>query len=174
MKMVRAAVLAATAVTAAALPALAAAPAADSKFLKDAAAGGMAEVELGRLATEKATRSEVKEFGKMMVDDHSKANAELKSLAEKKGVTLPTAPKPEHKALEARLRKLSGAAFDDAYMSAMLRDHEKDVREFERESKSGGDADVKSWAGKTLPTLRHHLEAAKERAPKHSAAHTGK
>lgn len=169
MKIVHCAALAALAI-ATAVPAPAAPPAADSKFMKDAAAGGMGEVELGRLASEKATRPEVKAFGKMMVDDHSKANAELKALAEKKNVTLPAGPKPEHKALEARLSKLSGSAFDDAYMAAMVKDHEKDVREFERESKTGGDDDVKSWAGKTLPTLRHHLDEAKERAPKRAAA----
>jgi putative membrane protein len=167
MKLVRRAVLTATAVLAAGLSVQAAPTAADRRFMADAAAGGLAEVELGRLATDKGTRSEVKDFGKMMVDDHSKANEELKSLAEKEKVTLPAALKPADKALEARLRKLSGAAFDDAYMRAMVNDHVKDVAAFERESKSGGDADLKEWAGKTLPTLKHHLEKAKEAAPKH-------
>jgi putative membrane protein len=170
MKIVLAVVVAATAFGAAALPVLAAPPAADSKFMKDAAADGMAEVELGKLASEKATRDEVKAFGKMMADDHSKGNAELKALAEKKNVTLPAGPKPEHKALEARLRKLSGSAFDDAYMAAMVKDHQKAVQMFSHESTAGGDADVKGWAGKTLPTLRHHLDEAKERAPKRAAA----
>jgi putative membrane protein len=168
MKIIRSAAFAAAA-AALALPALAAPTAADKKFMADAAAGGMAEVELGRLAAEKATKAEVKDFAKMMVEDHSKANAELKSLADKKNVTLPAGPKPEHKALEARLKKLSGAAFDDAYMTAMVKDHVKDVAAFDRESARGGDADVKSWAGKTLPTLRHHLDKAKEAAPKHAA-----
>jgi putative membrane protein len=170
MKLVRTAVLTATALAAATLAVQAAPTAADRKFMADAAAGGMAEVELGRLAADKATKSEVKEFGKMMVDDHSKANAELKSLAEQKHVTLPAGPKPEHKALEARLRKLSGAGFDDAYMTAMVNDHVKDVRAFTRESTAGGDAEVKGWAGKTLPTLKHHLEKAKEAAPKRAAS----
>jgi putative membrane protein len=130
----------------------------DNKFILKAASGGMAEVELGKLAVQKATASDVKQFGQHMIDDHSKANDELKTLAAQKQVTLPSAPDAKEKKLYNRLSKLSGAAFDKAYVHAMLTDHEEDVKEFERESNSGNDPDVKAWAAKTLPTLKDHLQ----------------
>jgi len=132
----------------------------DENFVMKAANGSMAEVELGKLAIEKAGSDEVKKFGRRMVDDHSKANDELKTLAQNKHITLPAAIDPHEKALHDRLAKLSGAAFDRAYMQAMLTDHKKDVNEFRMEVKSGKDADVKGWAAKTLPTLEAHLKLA--------------
>jgi putative membrane protein len=136
--------------------------AADQHFVMEAANGGMAEVELGKLAADKASSDEVKKFGQRMVDDHGKANDELKKLAENKNITLPTAPDAKHKATIDRLSKLSGEAFDRAYMQEMLKDHRKDVSEFRTESKSGKDADVKAWAAKTLPTLEEHLKLAQD------------
>jgi putative membrane protein len=136
--------------------------AADEAFVMKAAKGGMAEVELGKLASQKASADNVKQFGQRMVDDHSKANDELKSLAASKKITLPAEMGAEEKALHDRLSKLSGAAFDRAYMKAMVADHVKDVNEFKMESKSGKDPDVKAWAGKTLPTLEDHLKMARE------------
>jgi putative membrane protein len=143
---------------------LAAAPllAADDTFASKAARGGMAEVELGKLAVEKASSDAVKKFGQRMVDDHGKANDELKTLAASKKITLPSEPAPEEKGLHARLMKLSGPAFDQAYMKAMVSDHVKDVNEFKVESKSGKDPDLKAWAAKTLPTLEEHLKLARE------------
>jgi putative membrane protein len=135
---------------------------ADEAFVKNAAGGGMAEVELGRLATQKASSEDVKKFGQRMVDDHGKANDELKSLAQSKNIALPAAIPAKEKALQDRLSKLSGAAFDRAYIQAMLSDHRKDVSEFRRESQSGKDSDVKSWAAKTLPTLEDHLKMAEQ------------
>src|SRR5439155_9728229 len=134
----------------------------DQKFVTDAAKGGMAEVELGKLAQDKASSDQVKNFGKRMVDDHSKANDELQTLAKNKNITLPTDLDPKDKALKDRLSKLSGAAFDRAYMNAMLRDHQKDVNEFKMESTSGQDAVVKAFASKTLPTLEDHLKLAQQ------------
>jgi putative membrane protein len=136
--------------------------AADQTFVKKAAAGGMAEVELGRLAADKATSPDVKQFGKKMVDDHGKANDQLKSLARTKNIELPSDLTAKDKALRDRLSKLSGAAFDRAYMRAMVTDHTADVTEFRTESKSGVDPDVKSWAATTLPTLEGHLKMAKD------------
>jgi putative membrane protein len=133
---------------------------ADETFVKKAAMGGMAEVDLGKLAVDKASSDDVKKFGQRMADDHSKANDELKTLAQNKHITLPTEPDPHEKAMHDRLAKLSGAAFDRAYMQAMVADHRKDVNEFRMESKSGKDADVKGWAAKTLPTLEEHLKMA--------------
>jgi putative membrane protein len=132
----------------------------DTKFLKDAAQGGMAEVELGRLAAEKASSADVKAFGQRMVDDHSKANDQLKSLASQKGVTLPTDMKADAKAMRDKLSKMSGADFDKMYMHHMHMDHVKDVADFQKEANKGGDADVRSFAKTTLPTLKEHLKMA--------------
>jgi putative membrane protein len=145
-------------------------PAADQKFMTDAAADGMAEVELGRLASDKATRQEVKDFGKMMADDHSKANDELKTLAAEKKVTLPADLKPQHKAEKDRLEKMSGAAFDDAYLKAMVRDHQKAVDLFTKEASSGRDPETKAWAERTLPKLKEHLAHVKKLASGSDAA----
>ena len=135
---------------------------ADQKFVMEAAKGGMAEVELGKLAQEKAASEQVKNFGKRMVDDHGKANDELQTLAKNKNITLPTDLDPKEKALKDRLSKLSGAAFDRAYMNAMVQDHRKDVNAFKAESTRGQDPDVKAFASKTLPTLEDHLKLAQQ------------
>jgi putative membrane protein len=134
----------------------------DENFVMKAAMGGMAEVDLGKLAVEKASSDEVKKFGQRMVDDHGKANEELKTLAQNKHMTLPAGPDPHAKALHDRLAKLSSPAFDRAYMQEMLVDHKKDVNEFRMEAKSGKDPDVKGWAAKTLPMLEEHLRLAQD------------
>jgi putative membrane protein len=139
---------------------------ADSAFVMKAAQGGLAEVKLGQLATQKASSQDVKSFGQQMVDDHSKANDELKQLASAKGVTIPADLDPKHQATHDRLSKLSGAEFDRAYMQQMVNDHRETVNDFRRESKSGSDSDVKAWAAKTLPTLEHHLQMAESTAAK--------
>jgi putative membrane protein len=135
---------------------------ADQAFVVEAAKGGMAEVELGQLAAEKGSSDQVKKFGQRMVEDHGKANEELKSLAQSKSVTLPAAADAKEKALHDRLSKLSAAEFDKAYMREMLADHRKDVNAFRKESQSGKDPDVKAWAAKTLPTLEEHLKMAED------------
>ena len=109
----------------------------DQQWVMTVAQGGMAEVELGRLASEKASNEQVKEFAKKMVDDHTKANDELKSIASTKNITLPNETDAKHKATMDRLSKLSGDAFDRAYIRDMLTDHRKDVNAFRTESKSG-------------------------------------
>lgn len=135
----------------------------DREFMTEAATGGMEEVELGRLAAQKAQSPDVKKFGQRMVDDHSKAGDELKQLATRKGVTLPTDMTDKQKADKEKLSKLAGAAFDKEYMSMMVDDHDKDVKEFQIVSaSSSGDADVKAFATKTLPTLEEHQRMAKE------------
>jgi len=133
---------------------------ADHSFVKEAASGGMAEVELGRLAAERASSPEVKQFGQRMVDDHTKANDELKAIAQRKNIALPTDVPSKHKALQQRLSKLSGAAFDRAYMKEMVKDHHHDVAAFQKESRSGKDPDLKAFASNTLPTLQDHLRMA--------------
>jgi putative membrane protein len=138
----------------------------DLAFMNDAAPGGMAEVELGKMAASKAQNAEVKAFGQKMVDDHSKAGEELKQLAAQKKVTLPPDVLPAHKQLMEKLSKLSGAEFDKEYVAAMVEAHEKDVAAFENVSKTAADADVKAFATKTLPTLKMHLEMIKAMADK--------
>jgi len=135
---------------------------ADRTFIMEAAAGGMAEVELGRLASQKASRSEVKEFGQMMVDDHTKANNQLMKIAQDKGLAAPHALKPQDKTTEDHLAKLSGQAFDRAYVQHMVKDHQKDVALFRKQSTVASDSDVKQFASSTLPTLEKHLKRAQE------------
>jgi putative membrane protein len=135
---------------------------ADHNFVQEAAIGGLAEVELGNLAKEKASNADVKSFGDRMATDHGKANDELKSWAQQKNVPLPTELDAKHKATRDRLAKLSGEAFDKAYMREMVADHTRDVAAFKRSSTSAKDPDLKAWAGKTLPTLEDHMKMAKE------------
>jgi len=138
----------------------------DLAFMNDAAPGGMAEVELGKMAASKAQNAEVKAFGQKMVEDHSKAGEELKQIAAQKKVMLPPDVLPAHKQLMEKLSKLSGADFDKEYVAAMIEAHEKDVAAFENVSKTAADADVKAFATKTLPTLKMHLEMIKAMAGK--------
>ena len=130
--------------------------------MNEAAIGGLAEVELGNLAKEKASNPDVKSFGDRMATDHGKANDELKNWAQQKNVTLPTELDAKHKAERDRLAKLSGDAFDKAYMRLMVADHSHDVAAFKRESTAAKDPDLKAWAGKTLPTLEDHQKLAKD------------
>ena len=133
----------------------------DIEFVLDAANGGLAEVELGKLAAQRAQSDEVKKFAQRMVDDHTKANEQLKKIADSKSIKLPTDVEGKDKALMQRLEKLNGAAFDRSYMNAMVNDHVKDVSEFKREANAGRDPQVKSFAESTLPTLEEHLQQAK-------------
>ncbi|MBV9923438.1 MAG: DUF4142 domain-containing protein [Acidobacteria bacterium] len=132
--------------------------ASDSKFVMNAAMGGMAEVELGRLAAQKGASDEVRQFGQRMVDDHSKANEELTRVASSKGMTPPTALDAKHQAEMQKLSALSGDKFDKEYVKMMLSDHKKDVAEFQKEASRGADADIKAFASSTLPTLQEHLQ----------------
>lgn len=141
-------------------------------FVKHAAQGGAAEVALAQLAKDKASNPEVKTFAERLERDHSKANDELKSLASSKHLTLPEGSKTYASNLKDRLSKLSGAAFDKAYIAAMVEDHQKDVKAFEREATSGADADVKAFAAKTLPTLKEHLQQAEQLAKTVGAGRT--
>jgi putative membrane protein len=134
----------------------------EKRFVKDALVGGLTEVELGKLAVDKASNDAVKQFGQKMIDDHSKANAELKEIATKEKIDVPDSLDSKHQSRVEKLSKLSGADFDKAYIKDQLKDHQQDVREFQQEAKSGTDPDVKSFASKTLPTLEEHLSMVKE------------
>ena len=122
----------------------------DKTFMTKAAKGGMMEVAMGKLAEQNGQSDDVKSFGKRMVTDHSKANDELKSIAQQKGIKLPTKEPSE---------KWSS---DKAYMNMMVKDHEKDLAEFQAEAKDGSDPDVKNFADKTAKVVQEHLDLAKE------------
>jgi putative membrane protein len=134
---------------------------ADTDFMLKAATGGMAEVELGRLAATKAQNAEVKQFAQKMVDEHTKANNELKALAGEKNFTMPARLDPKHQSVMDKLNGLSGAEFDKAYVAAMVQDHEETMALFKSEADGGRDADAKAWAGKMLPNLQMHLDMIK-------------
>jgi putative membrane protein len=142
----------------------------DAAFALKAAQGGVAEVRLGQLALKKANHSDVKAFGQRMVDDHSKTNERLKAAAAKSGMTLPATMNADDQALYDKLSRLSGAAFDRAYTRAMVKDHEQDIKEFQREAAKGTNADIRAFAEATLPTLQVHLEMARAAERKASAS----
>jgi putative membrane protein len=137
----------------------------DTAFVKKAAEGGLAEVELGKLAQQKASNEQVKKFGERMVNDHSKANDQLKDVAQQEHLQLPDKLSAKDQATKDRLEKLSGEQFDHAYMRDMVKDHKADVAEFARESQSSKDPALKNFARQTLPTLRQHLKEAEKLAP---------
>ncbi|NOW96436.1 DUF4142 domain-containing protein [Mucilaginibacter sp. SG564] len=134
----------------------------DAKFAVAAANGGMAEVELGTLAQQKAANQKVKDFGGMMVSDHSKANEEMKALAKSKGIILPTTIGSDEQKVKDNLSSKSGADFDKAYVDNMIEDHKNDIKEFEDAAKNLKDQDLKAFAVKTLPTLKMHLDAVQK------------
>lgn len=132
----------------------------DSTFVMKAAMGGMMEVQAGNMAQTNAMNDRVKSFGMMMVNDHTKANSELMALASGHGMTVPTDLPPDMKKHGDAMMKMQGKNFDSHYMSMMLNDHKKDIALFEKQAKSGADADLKAFAEKTLPTLKMHLDSA--------------
>ena len=134
----------------------------DRKFVKDAAIGGMTEVELGKLAGEKGSSDAVKQFGQKMIDDHTKANDELRKVAAAQSLSVPDSIDSKHRARIDKLSKLPGAEFDRAYIKDELKDHQQDVREFQDEAQNGNIPALKDFAAKTLPTLQEHLTMAKD------------
>jgi putative membrane protein len=136
----------------------------DAEFMMKAAASGMFELQASELALQKASSKSVKDFARKMKEDHTKANKELKALAAKKNITLPTSLDKDHQDKLEDLRKESGADFDSEYMQAMHKAHEKDVELFEEASKEDdADADIKAFAAKTLPTLQSHHQMAESK-----------
>lgn len=129
----------------------------DAEFATKAAAGGMAEVALGKLALEKSTNPKIKEFATMMVNDHGKANEELIAIAKTKNITLPTAVDEEHQKKINDLKLKLGGDFDKAYVEAMVDGHKSTLKLMQDEAKDGKDADVKAFAARTAPTVESHL-----------------
>lgn len=136
----------------------------DTKFAVTAANGGLMEVQLGKLAQTKGSSPKVLEFGKMMVEDHSKANKELMALAGAKTITLPAILDNKTQKDYDDMAKLNKAEFDKAYTDFMVKDHKEDIEVFEKEAKDGKDAELKAFAAKHVPILKHHLEMAQQAA----------
>ena len=134
---------------------------ADGKFMSMAATSGMNEIILSNQALSKSSNEDVKKFAQMMIDDHTKAGDELKSLATTKNVMLPTEADAKHKAALTKMSSMTGDSFDMAYVKMMIKDHEKAVAMFQKESTNGKDADAKAFAAQTLPTLQGHLAMAR-------------
>jgi putative membrane protein len=134
------------------------APGTAASFLQEAAQGSAAEVAMGRLAQQKAQREDIKAFGAQMVADHSKARDKAAELAAAKGIAVSDEPTPEQQQHADHLSTLSGAAFDRAYIAAMVKDHRKDVAKFEAQASQSQDSEVAAFARQTLPTLQDHLE----------------
>jgi putative membrane protein len=129
----------------------------DQKFMASAASAGMYEVQASQLALQKSDDPKQKAFAQTMIDDHTKAGDELKDLAAKKNVTLPTTLASSDQSMLDKLNKKdAGKDFDKAYRSQMQKSHKKAVSLFDNEARHGKDADVKTWAATTLPKLKHH------------------
>lgn len=133
----------------------------DAEFVQEQMTMGQAEIEMGRLAQQKASHADVKEFGSMMVRDHQTSGDELKQVASQTPVQNASPDHEEHQEFLEELRGLSGREFDRKYMERMVEDHEKGIRQLEQKAEGDANPQVKQWATKTLPTMRQHLERAK-------------
>jgi putative membrane protein len=134
----------------------------DQAFAKDAARGGLAEVKLGKLAEDHGSSEAVKTFGTRMVAEHTKAGDKLKEAAAQKHIALPADLAPKDQANYDRLLKLSGADFDRSYAQDMVKDHEQDLRDFQREANHGHDDLIRTFAAQTVPMIQQHLQQAKD------------
>jgi putative membrane protein len=135
---------------------------ADAKRVKDLAQANMAEIEAGKLAAQKAQSAEVKKFAQQMVDDHSKQLAEIKKLAQAKGIELPTTPDAKHQGALKKLQGASGEDFDKAYMREQVKDHRAALKLVQRTAKNARDAELKSSAQKAAPEIQEHLKMAQQ------------
>jgi putative membrane protein len=134
----------------------------DRQFVHDAAGAGMEEVQLGQMATQQASSDQVKQFGQMMVTDHTKANNQLQTLASQKGIAIPTDLDSSARADVDKLSKLNGADFDHNYVDMQVTAHKDAIDLFNKEINDGQDADIKAFAAQTMPTLEKHLQAAQD------------
>lgn len=130
----------------------------DESFMVNAASGGLLEVKLGNIAMKNAASAQVKQFGKMMVTDHTKANNELIALAKRKNIAIPSTPGNDEQDMIDKLQKQQGKDFDKDYVSMMIDDHKHDISEFQKAVDNAKDSDIKAFAVKTLPVLQKHLD----------------
>jgi putative membrane protein len=133
----------------------------DKKFVENAVEGGKMEVQLGQLATQKGATQSVRDFGVRMTQDHQTANNELEKILDEKGITEP-ASTTQTASMADDLQNRNGADFDRAYMADMVKDHQEDIASFKNEAANGKDAQIRSWAARTLPTLENHLQTAEQ------------
>jgi putative membrane protein len=134
----------------------------DAMFMRQAAAASLAEIQAGRIALDKSSSAQVRQLAQRIIDDHTKANDQLMSIAQRKQVALPTEPMPMQKQEAARLQSLSGTDFDQAYARAMVMDHRKAIKMFGMESQEAMDSDLRQFASTTLPALKQHLQMAEQ------------
>ena len=139
-------------------------PLANTAFVTMAGVGGLAEVQAGQLATDKAASPTVRDFGRQMVADHTMVNQQLMQLAARKGLAPPTQLDPDHLAAQKELTAASGTNFDKQYVTGQITDHRNQIMLFQQEASGGQDTELKELARMTLPTLQHHLEMAQSLA----------
>jgi len=142
----------------------------DKHFVSEAIKGGMAEVEMGRLAEEKGTSSDVKEFGRHMVNDHTNLGDQIRQVASQAGVSAPTSPTMLEQIEIKKLRGLAGEEFDHEYIKAMLKDHEEDLKDFKKEADTGTSSLVKNAANHGAEVISSHLSMIKQIAQAHNIA----
>jgi len=140
----------------------------DKKFVEAALKGGMSEVDLGQLAVKKGSSEDVKAFGQKMIDDHTKLGEKMKGVAGDIGVKTPGMTEASAIALKGELELLSGEAFDKAYIKAMVKDHEEDLRDFKKEIASGTSTEVKGAARQGEVVISHHLAMIRKIAASHN------
>ena len=134
----------------------------DKRFIEKAAEGGLAEVQLGQLAQQKAADQKTKDFAQQMITDHTQANQKLMAIAQAKGVTPPTTLSEHHQEVQQKLQNASGAKFDKMYLRGQVHDHEETLELMQKEAKNGSDADLKQFAATTAPIVQQHLDMAKQ------------
>jgi putative membrane protein len=146
---------------------------ADSRFIREFTADNMLEASLGKLAEQKAENSAVKQFGQRMDTDHNKIQNDWLNMATKNGLTVRPAMGEHHRAKLTQLQKLSGKAFDQAYMTTSIRDHKDDIDYFQKQGEAAHSSPVRDLVASTLPTLQDHLKQAKEIGAQVGADTTG-
>jgi len=134
----------------------------DQDFAVNTANAGMTEIQAGQMAEQKGVAKDVKDYGAMMVKDHTAAADKLKSIAASKNITLPSTVSSDMQKDLDDLNKKEGKDFDKAYIDMMISDHKKVISAFEDESKNGSDTDIRGFADSTLHVLRHHLDEAEK------------
>ena len=140
------------------------APKTAATFIKEAAEGNLAEVQMGQLAQQKSQNAEIKELAQALVTHHSQANQQLQTVAQQQGAKLPTKPASHHERALKRLERLSGSQFDQEFATEQIRDHLKDIQKYEQSSKHLQDAALNQYIQQTLPVLRQHLQMAQQAA----------
>jgi putative membrane protein len=136
----------------------------DRKFVRSALEGGIVELELGLIAVQRADSADVKQFGQKMIEDHTKMGDQMRDIARAEGISAPSATTAKGKALESKLKALSGPSFDKAYIAAMVKDHREDLNAFNREANNGNDTAIKDAASRYAQAIGEHLELAKQLA----------